>query len=87
MAAFAAEPDRPSPRRYPRHSLGVGPSTPFGAGRRGARSPRPAPRPTGGPRAFTTFWEFAIAVNRSDPAALTLAVTAPHRTFPWTEAS
>ena len=25
------------------------------------------------PRAFTTFWEFAIAVNRSEPAALTLA--------------
>jgi len=26
-----------------------------------------------GQRAFTTFWEFAIAVNRSDPAALVLA--------------
>jgi hypothetical protein len=26
-----------------------------------------------GQRGFTTFWEFAIAVNRSDPAALVLA--------------
>jgi cell division GTPase FtsZ len=28
-----------------------------------------------GQRGFTTFWEFAIAVNRSDPAALVLAGT------------
>jgi cell division GTPase FtsZ len=29
--------------------------------------------PPGTPPAFATFWEFAVAVNRSDPAALALA--------------
>jgi len=33
-----------------------------------ARPREPVERPT-----FTTFWEFAVAVNRSDPAALALA--------------
>lgn len=44
---------------------------------RGEQAPRtePAASPViqPHPRAFTTFWEFAIAVNRSDPAALALA--------------
>jgi cell division GTPase FtsZ len=65
MSEFAAEPGLPLDSPVPK-TLARG---------------RPAPRTkhTGtplvqrGPRAFTTFWEFAIAVNRSDPAALTLA--------------
>jgi cell division GTPase FtsZ len=32
--------------------------------------------------AFSTFWEFAVAVNRSDPAALALASNGATSTFP-----
>jgi hypothetical protein len=32
--------------------------------------------------AFSTFWEFAVAVNRSDPAALALASNGAASTFP-----
>lgn len=37
----------------------------------------PAPQPT-----FATFWEFAVAVNRSDPAALALAGNGATSTIP-----
>ena len=33
-------------------------------------------------RTFTTFWEFAVAVNRSDPAALALATNGATSAFP-----
>ncbi len=33
-------------------------------------------------RAFATFWEFAVAVNRSDPAALALATNGATSAFP-----
>jgi hypothetical protein len=32
--------------------------------------------------AFSTFWEFAVALNRSDPAALALAVNGDTSTIP-----
>ena len=67
VSQFAAESvpaqrDSPSPRRLARRGTAASP------GRRDfsvVESP--------GQRGFTTFWEFAIAVNRSDPAALVLA--------------
>jgi hypothetical protein len=67
MSQFAAESvpaarNTPVPRRLARRGTAANP------GRRDfsvIESP--------GQRGFTTFWEFAIAVNRSDPAALVLA--------------
>ena len=68
MSEFAPEPELSAPRdsqshrKHPRSGAALG-----HAGRRTSAIEPPRPR------AFTTFWEFAIAVNRSDPAALTLA--------------
>jgi cell division GTPase FtsZ len=42
---------------------------------------RPVVEPVRGP-AFATFWEFAVAVNRSDPAALALAGNGATSTIP-----
>src|SRR6185503_14306448 len=65
MSAFAAEPGSPLASPVPKTLARGGP----------ARRTKPTAPPLvqQRPRAFTTFWEFAIAVNRSDPAALTLA--------------
>ena len=58
-----ADPGRGN-RRRPRRSL-----------RRAGRTTRGTRRSSSSPRerGFPTFWEFAVAVNRSDPAALALA--------------
>jgi cell division GTPase FtsZ len=67
VSQFAAEPvtaqrDSPSQRRLARRGT---------AGNPGRRDFSVVQSP--GQPGFTTFWEFAIAVNRSDPAALLLA--------------
>jgi cell division GTPase FtsZ len=62
---FAAEPESPLDSRVPKTLARGGPT------RRTKHTDTPLVQAR--PRAFTTFWEFAIAVNRSDPAALTLA--------------
>ena len=73
MSAFAAEPGSPLASPVPKTFARGGPldSARGGPARRTKPTDTRAPQPR--PRAFTTFWEFAIAVNRSDPAALTLA--------------
>jgi hypothetical protein len=48
----------------------VAPGSPAAREARGESSPR---KISDAPRAFTSFWEFAVALNRSDPAALALA--------------
>jgi len=47
-------------------------------------APPPEPiRPQANPAsAFSTFWEFAVALNRSDPGALALAVNGDTSTIP-----
>jgi cell division GTPase FtsZ len=45
----------------------------LGRGKSIAEEEIPNPISTRAERPFTTFWEFAVAVNRSDPAALALA--------------
>jgi cell division GTPase FtsZ len=67
MSQFAAESvpaprNSPAPRRLARRGTAANP---------GRRDFSEIESP--GQRGFTTFWEFAIAVNRSDPAALVLA--------------
>lgn len=54
-----------------------------------AETPKPAARQTANPviepprqGGFATFWEFAVAVNRSDPAALALAGNGATSTIP-----
>lgn len=60
-----------------------------GGGESGSADPRPAdpgrPESTAAPRntaAFASLWEFAVAVNRSDPAALALAGNGAQPDFP-----
>ena len=65
LSAFAVEPGPLLTSRVPKTLTRGGPA------RRTKPTGTPVAQPR--PRAFTTFWEFAIAVNRSDPAALTLA--------------
>ena len=70
IAMFAAEPGSPldtGATRTPARAKPARRTEPADTPVIAARAPAPHPR------AFTTFWEFAIAVNRSDPAALTLA--------------
>ena len=61
--ARRAKPSQPSNRRRPWRNL-AGP-----AERQPEQTVVESPREAG----FPTFWEFAVAVNRSDPAALALA--------------
>ena len=65
ISAFVAESESSPDTRVPKTLPRSGP----------ARRPKPTDTPLvqARPRAFSTFWEFAIAVNRSEPAALTLA--------------
>jgi len=73
ISAFVAESESSLDARVPKTLPRGGPLD--SAQGRPARRTKPTDMPLvqARPRAFTTFWEFAIAVNRSEPAALTLA--------------
>ena len=73
ISAFVAESESSLDARVPKTLPRGGPLD--SAQGRPARRTKPTDTPLvqARPRAFTTFWEFAIAVNRSEPAALTLA--------------
>ena len=73
MSAFAAEPGSPLASPVPKTLARGGPLDSARGGPARRTKPTAPPLVQQRPRAFTTFWEFAIAVNRSDPAALTLA--------------
>jgi len=73
ISAFVAESESSLDARVPKTLPRGGPLD--SAQGRPARRTKPTDMPLvqARPRAFTTFWEFAIAVNRSEPGALTLA--------------
>jgi len=73
ISEFVAESESSLDSRVPKTLAQGGPLD--SARGRPARRSKPADTPLvqARPRAFTTFWEFAVAVNRSEPAALTLA--------------